>query len=78
VALGGAADPATGRKGSADWVTPHLVGGLGLAAAIAWCFQAQVPTIRRQQELIDDVMVAVRGEREARGLDVEGASDASR
>jgi hypothetical protein len=70
VALGGAADPATGRKGSADWVTPHLVGGIGLAAAIAWCFQAQVPTIRRQQELIDDVMAAVHRERAARGLEV--------
>ena len=70
VALGGAADPATGRKGSADWVTPHLVGSLGLAAVIAWCFQAQVPVIRRQQELIDDVMAAVRRERTARGLEV--------
>lgn len=71
VALGGAADPATGRRGSADWVTPHLVGGIGLAAAIAWCFQAQLPTIRRQQDLIDDVMQAVRRERAARGLDVD-------
>lgn len=78
VALGGAADPATGRKGSVDWVTPHLVGGLGLAAAIAWCFQAQVPTIRRQQELIDDVMRAVRRERTARGLDVEDAAGSVR
>jgi len=73
VALGGAADPATGRRGSADWVTPHLGGGIGLAALIAWCFQAQVPIIRRQQELIDDVMRAVRRERSARGLDVDDA-----
>jgi len=71
VALGGAADPATGRKGSRDWVTPHLVGGIGLAAAIAWLFQAQVPQIRRQQDLIGEVMEAVRRERLARGLDVE-------
>jgi hypothetical protein len=77
VALGGAADPATGRRTSADWVTPHLVGGLGLAAFIAWCFQAQVPTIRRQQELIDDVMAAVRRERTARGLDVDEAPQTS-
>ncbi|MFM9059766.1 MAG: hypothetical protein ACKOSQ_11700 [Planctomycetaceae bacterium] len=70
VALGGAADPATGRRGSADWVTPHLVGGIGLAALIAWLFQAQVPRICGQQELIDDVMVAVRRERAARGLEV--------
>jgi len=71
VALGGAADPASGRKGTSDWVTPHLIGGLGLAAAIAWCFQSQVPAIRRQQDLIDDVMRNVRAERLARGLDVE-------
>jgi hypothetical protein len=71
VALGGAADPASGRKGSSDWVTPHLVGGIGLAAVIAWCFQAQIPGIRRQHELIDEVMDLVRRERLARGLDVE-------
>ena len=70
VALGGAADPATGRKGSVDGVTPHLIGGISLAAAIAWCFQAQVPTIRRQQDLIDDVMAVVRSERVSRGLEV--------
>ncbi len=73
VALGGAADPAAGRKGSSDWVTPHLIGGIGLAAAIAWCFQAQVPAIRGQHALIDDVMDEVRRERTARGLDVETA-----
>jgi hypothetical protein len=70
VALGGAADPATGRRGSRDWVTPHLLGGLGLTAMIAWCFQAQVPGIRRQHGLIEEVMTAVRAERLARGLDV--------
>lgn len=72
VALGGAADPGgglAGPGGSRDWVTWHLVGGIGLACLIAWCFQAQVPIIRRQHELIDDVMVEVRRERVARGLD---------
>jgi len=72
VALGGAADPASGRPGTQQWVTPHLLGGLGLAAAIAWCFQAQLPQIRRQQELIEDVMADVRESRRSRGLDVEG------
>ncbi|MFM8291553.1 MAG: hypothetical protein ACKOC4_07620 [Planctomycetia bacterium] len=70
VALGGAADPATGRKASRDWVSAHLVGGIGLVAAIAWCFQAQVPGIRRQHDLIDEVMAEVRRERRRRGLDV--------
>ena len=72
VALGGAADPAAGRKGSRDWVTWHLVGGLGRAGAIAACFQAQLPAIRGQHALIDDVMGEVRRVRLARGLDVNG------
>jgi hypothetical protein len=72
VALGGAADPAAGRKGSRDWVTWHLVGGIGLAGAIAACFQAQLPAIRGQHGLIDDVMDEVRRVRQARGLDVDG------
>ncbi|MFM8378791.1 MAG: hypothetical protein ACKOB1_05630 [Planctomycetia bacterium] len=71
VALGGAADPASGRPGTQDWVTPHLVGALALVAAIAWLFQAQVPTIRRQHELIEEVLGDVRAVRKARGLDVE-------
>jgi len=69
VALGGAADPATGRSGTADWVIPHLLGGIGLAGLIGWCFQAQLPVIRRQQDLIAEVMEAVRVGRIARGLE---------
>ena len=70
VALGGAADPATGRPGTRGWVTPHLIGGIGIGGLIALCLQSQVPQIRRQQGLIDEVMVAVRAERQRRGLDV--------
>ncbi|MFM7207795.1 MAG: hypothetical protein ACKO4T_14125 [Planctomycetaceae bacterium] len=77
VALGGAADPAAGRKGSDAWVTWHLVGGLGLAAAIAACFQAQLGPIRGQHALIDDVMTEVRRERVARGLDVDPGTPAA-
>ena len=75
VALGGAADPGgglAGPGGSRDWVTWHLVGGIGLAALIAWCFQAQLPAIRRQHALIDEVMDDVRRERAARGLETGG------
>jgi hypothetical protein len=72
VALGGAADPATGRPGTQHWVTPHLVGAIGLAALIAWCFQSQIPRIRRQQALIEEVLGEVRVIRQARGLDVDG------
>jgi len=71
VALGGAADPASGRPGTRDWVTPHLIGGLTLAAAIAWCFLAQLPKIRLQHELIEAVMTEVRDARRRRGLETE-------
>ena len=72
VALGGAADPGGGMaERSREWVTWHLVGGIGLAALIAWCFQSQLEPIRGQHELIGEVMAAVRRERAARGLDVE-------
>ena len=71
VALGGAADPAAGRRGSEAWVTPHLLGGIGLTGVIAACFQCQRAKITEQQSLIEDVLVEVRAMREARGLDVE-------
>jgi hypothetical protein len=71
VALGGAADPASGRRGTEDWVTLHLFGGIGLAALIAWCFQAQLPQIRRQHALIEDVMRDVQAYRRRRGLEVD-------
>lgn len=71
VALGGAADPASGRPGTQAWVTPHLLGGIGLAAVVAWCFQAQLPRIRSQHGLIEEVMAEVRESRRRRGLDVE-------
>jgi len=38
---------------------------------IAWCFQSQVPQIRLQQGLIEEVMNEVRESRRKRGLDVE-------
>lgn len=69
VALGGAADPASGRPGTEDWVTPHLLGGLGIGAGIALCFLGQLTPIRDHSRLVDDVMHAVREARTARGLD---------
>ena len=71
VALGGAADPASGRPGTQQWVTPHLLGGLGLVVAIAWCLQALLPPIRLQHGLIDEVMAEVRESRRRRGLDID-------
>jgi len=70
VALGGAADPGGGLAAtSQEWVTWHLVGGIGLGLVIAWCFQAQLPAIRGHHDLIDEIMDEVRREREKRGLE---------
>lgn len=77
VALGGAADPASGRPGTQAWVTPHLLGGLGIGGAIAWCFLGQLRPIRDHGRLIDDVMQAVRRARAARGLDTAPQSAAA-
>ena len=48
-----------------------LFRSLTLVGAIAWCFQAQLPNMRRQHELIEAVLDDVRAVRKARGLDVE-------
>lgn len=69
VALGGAADPASGRPGTASWVDVHLVGSLLLIGVIAICFGSQFSVIRRQQALIEDVLSHVREARAARGLE---------
>lgn len=76
VALGGAADPATGRPGTAAWVTPHLIGSLALGGVIGWSFLAQIPGIRRQHELVEEVLTAVRRVRVERGLEVDSAASA--
>jgi hypothetical protein len=70
VALGAAADPATGREGTAAWVTPHLVAGLATLVWLAWSFTALYGLIQAQQAGIGRIMDLVRVAREARGLDV--------
>ena len=71
VALGGAADPASGPSGTQDWVSVHLVGSLACVAVIGFCYQAQMSALRGQQRLIDEVLTAVRNIRLARGLEIE-------
>lgn len=77
VALGGAADPASGRPGTEHWVSWHLVGSLVCVAVIGWCFQTQVGVIRGQQRLIDDVLEQVGEIRRSRGLDTKAVTASS-
>jgi hypothetical protein len=70
VALGAAADPATGRPGTSAWVTPHLVAALATFAWLAWSFTALYGQVLRQHAVIQQIMSEVRLVRESRGLEV--------
>lgn len=70
VALGAAADPATGRAGTSAWVTPHLVAALATFVWLAWSFTTLYGYILRQNQVIQRIMGEVRAARESRGLEV--------
>lgn len=71
VALGGAADPATGLPDTAGWALPHFAVALGGVALIAVAFLRQASFIQRNSELVDRIVGRVRQIRQQRGLDVE-------
>jgi len=70
IALGAAADPATGRAGTENWVNVHLVGALAGLAFIAWTFLVEWQNIEANQAIIADVLEEVRRIRAAHGLEV--------
>jgi hypothetical protein len=71
VALGGAADPATGHPGTENWVTPHLLGAMLGLAFFGWASIAQWNNIAANHHLISEILAEVRRIREALGLEVE-------
>jgi hypothetical protein len=70
VALGGAADPATGLPHTADWVTPHLLGAMSGLAFIGWVFFIEWTKIHANHVVIGEVLDEVRRIRHERGLEV--------
>jgi hypothetical protein len=70
IALGGAADPATGLPHTADWVTPHFLGAMAGLVFIGYCFFTEWNNIHANHTVINDVLVQVKQMREARGLEV--------
>ncbi len=67
VALGGAADPATGLPHTRDWITPHLIGAMAGLAFIGWTFFVEWNNIHANHQMIADVLAEVRRIRAERG-----------
>jgi len=70
IALGAAADPATGQPNTADWIIPHLIGALVGIAFIAWTFFIEWSNIHANHLVINDVLAEVHKIRAERGLEV--------
>ena len=70
IALGAAADPATGLPHTRDWITPHLLGALAGVTFIAWAFLIEWKNIEANHAVIAEVLDHVRRIRTERGLEV--------
>lgn len=70
IALGAAADPATGLPHTRWWVTPHLLGALAGIAFVGGTFYVAWRNIAANHQVIVDVLEHVRQVRLERGLEV--------
>jgi hypothetical protein len=67
IALGAAADPATGRPNTQAWTDFHLVGAFAGVALIAWTYFAALQYIAANRAIIQQIMVEVSRIRCERG-----------
>jgi hypothetical protein len=74
-ALGAAADPGTGRPGTADIANWHLMAAFAGLAFIAWTYFQAWQNIAENQLVIQDIVAKVASIRRERGLDVEPTSE---
>jgi hypothetical protein len=74
VALGGAADPATGRPGTEGWVLYHLAAGLSGVGFVALAFFMEWNYVALNYRLIEEIMAEVHSIRAAKGLDTQTAN----
>ena len=74
VALGAAADPATLRATTADWVVPHFWAAMLGTGVVAFCLLQQVGKIHQNNGLVREITEKVTSERARRGLDAAVAS----
>lgn len=69
IALGGAADPATGRVGTQAWTIYHLTAALAGAVLIAWTYFAAWQYVWQQHAIIQEIVAEVGKIRRERGLE---------
>jgi hypothetical protein len=74
IALGGAADPATGRAGTRAWTVFHLSAAMGGAALIAWTYFAAWQYVWQNHTIIERIVADVAKIRRERGLEPIDAS----
>jgi hypothetical protein len=67
-ALGAASDPATGRAGTENWTTFHLISALCGFVLIGWTYYLAWQYVVSNQRTIDLIAEAVATERQRRGL----------
>jgi len=69
IALGGAADPATGRPNTQAWADWHLIGALAGIGLIAWTYVVAWNHILANHTIIQGLVAEVGRIRQERGLD---------
>ncbi len=69
IALGAAADPATGRANTQAWTHFHLAGALGGFAVIAWTYFAAWQYVWLNNAIIQQIVAKVGEIRRQRGLE---------
>jgi hypothetical protein len=73
IALGAAADPATGRPDTRSWVEWHLIAALSGIIVIAWTYIAAWNNIVANHAIIEQLAADVGRIRRERGLDTSHA-----
>jgi len=68
-ALGAASDPATGRPGTHDWATIHLVAAVAGFVFIAWTYYMAWNYVASNHTIIKQIVAEVARVRRERGLD---------
>ena len=69
IALGGAADPATGRENTRAWANWHLAGALAGIGLITWTYYVAWNNIFANHAIIQEIVARVARIRRQRGLE---------